>query len=61
MASQLMDQIIDRAEEISYALESRRFTPYVLHDSLSWRTADSLILIGIIVYLAVTSILVVII
>lgn len=60
MASQLMDQIIDRAEEISYALESRRFTPYVLHDSLGWRTADSLILIGIIIYLAVTSFLVVI-
>lgn len=58
MGSGLMDQIIERAEEVSFALESRRFTPYVLHDSLNWRGADSLILVGIIIYLVVTSILV---
>jgi energy-coupling factor transport system permease protein len=52
MGSQMMDHILERAEDISYALESRCFTPYVLHDELSWRLSDTVILLLTVIYLS---------
>ncbi len=41
---QLFDLLLDRAEEISYALESRCFTPKIRHGSLDWRFRDTVYL-----------------
>ncbi len=45
MSTQILDVIIDRAEEISYALESRGFREDILHGELSWGRRDTLFLL----------------
>ncbi len=42
---QLFEGLLDRAEDISYALESRCFDPEILHGTLSWRFRDTVYLI----------------
>ncbi len=54
IGTQLMDLILVRAEEISYALESRCFTPEVLHGELSWRLRDTAVLVVSLAYFCFT-------
>lgn len=52
IGTQLLEAIIDRAEDISYALESRGFDAGIQHGSLSWQRRDTLVLLITVVYLA---------
>ncbi len=48
---QLFDLLLDRAEEISYALESRCFTPSIMHGRLDWRFRDTVYLLISTIYI----------
>ncbi len=50
MGTQLLAMILDRAEDISYALESRGFREDVLHGTLSWGRHDTLFILITILY-----------
>ncbi|MGM0432245.1 MAG: energy-coupling factor transporter transmembrane component T family protein [Spirochaetota bacterium] len=57
LGTQLMHHMLDKAEDISYALESRCFTPYAQHGELHWIWKDTLIAAVTIGYLVLAGVM----